>query len=71
MCSQSPWLKKIHRQRGKSQTTIQKALMQRTVGSLPNLTFSTGGLQLRPNRLLHCLPMSTTTKCYLYSQEYI
>lgn len=26
--------------------------MRRTVGPLPNLTFSTGGLQLHPNRLL-------------------
>lgn len=34
------------------QATTQKALMQRTVGSLPNLTLSTGGLQLHPNRLL-------------------
>lgn len=47
---------------GKSQATIQKALMQRTVGSLPNLTFSTGGLQLPPNRLLPRLPMSTSNK---------
>lgn len=49
----------------------QKALMQRTVGSLPNLTFSTGGLQLHPNRLHYRLPMGIATKWYLYSQEYI
>lgn len=47
---------------GGSQATTQKALMQRTVGSLPNLTFSTGGLQLHPNRLYYRLPMGITTK---------